>query len=570
MHDTCTLHVHVEGCSPYGFRLAGGNGQPVLITKLRPKSKGAAGGLLNGDIVLAINGHNCNDVSYERLTSLVEHSGHSLDLNIMRIKQTSANYKESVSRDTLLESHDWLDSIFSNNVEYNDLMSSSRSAIFTSPTPPPVPPLPRDTGGSCNQRGFSPRSAGRVHPYNIPTGAGPLTQQELRSPKELLSNERRPSVVNCSNQQGVDVTWNPRNKLVTMSLDLLATAPLATAPPERHRSESFILINSPPPPTEKHRTQHTWQLTTPQTQQPIYQATVTSWQSSPYPPHLPAADLPPDVLKIITPSSTANGNIAPPAQLGNKKLFADSSFYDDPSHNYPTVEQQIKMAHQVAHSLTAPANRSARGYEMFMKRRAKSGEWTAAGNDTDADMPLLPTPPRIATTAAQYYFNTPYIPTTVTDEQANAMSSDEYERVRLFDENSTIQTAAPQVCFSIAQNLRELNDKGARMFAKRRAKVDKWTLENTRPDSDAMQRIVSQAATNNIVSSAGSAGSGGSSMLANSCRLGDVLNVQNAARMTPWDAVITYGNVEPAFEHLNKVNLSQHHKQQNSRSETVC
>jgi len=56
--------------------------------------------------------------------------------------------------------------------------------------------------------------------------------------------------------------------------------------------------------------------------------------------------------------------------------YADSSFYDDQSQIYPTVEEQMRMARRVAQSLTSPANRHTRGHRMFMKRREKSVEWT--------------------------------------------------------------------------------------------------------------------------------------------------------------------------------------------------
>ena len=57
------------------------------------------------------------------------------------------------------------------------------------------------------------------------------------------------------------------------------------------------------------------------------------------------------------------------------KIFADSSFYDDPNQKYPTIEEQIKMARRVAQSLTAATNVSARGQRMFLRRREKADRW---------------------------------------------------------------------------------------------------------------------------------------------------------------------------------------------------
>ena len=56
--------------------------------------------------------------------------------------------------------------------------------------------------------------------------------------------------------------------------------------------------------------------------------------------------------------------------------YGDSSFYDDDTQIYPTVEEQMKMARRIAQSLTSPANRNTRGQRMFLKRRERSVDWT--------------------------------------------------------------------------------------------------------------------------------------------------------------------------------------------------
>jgi len=56
-------------------------------------------------------------------------------------------------------------------------------------------------------------------------------------------------------------------------------------------------------------------------------------------------------------------------------MFADSSFYEDAEQKYPTIEQQIKMARQVAHLLTSPSGPSGRGQQMFLKRQQMSSQW---------------------------------------------------------------------------------------------------------------------------------------------------------------------------------------------------
>jgi hypothetical protein len=66
-------------------------------------------------------------------------------------------------------------------------------------------------------------------------------------------------------------------------------------------------------------------------------------------------------------------------ELGRrKKIFADSSFYDEPEHKYPTIKEQIKMAQRVAHSLTAASNVKARGQRMFLRRRERADKWVVS------------------------------------------------------------------------------------------------------------------------------------------------------------------------------------------------
>ena len=55
-----------------------------VVLQLRPKSKAAMAGMMQGDIVVAVNGYNCDEVSHDRLTSLVEHAGHYLDIDVWR------------------------------------------------------------------------------------------------------------------------------------------------------------------------------------------------------------------------------------------------------------------------------------------------------------------------------------------------------------------------------------------------------------------------------------------------------------------------------------------------------
>jgi len=181
--------------------------------------------------------------------------------------------------------------------------------------------------------------------------------------------------------------------------------------------------------------------------------------------------------------------------------YADSSFFEDDSHSYPTVEEQMRMARQVAQSLTAPANQATRGHRMFMKRKERSVNWTVDESnrmrrpslDLSEDLYYNPTPrkatatwkpkPHDLTVAAAACLSpipqlfAPRVPP-ASEDKAKYMTADEFERMRLFEDKTTHDTVAPQLCFNLAADLRESTSKGGQMFARRRAKADQWTVEN--------------------------------------------------------------------------------------------
>lgn len=206
------------------------------------------------------------------------------------------------------------------------------------------------------------------------------------------------------------------------------------------------------------------------------------------------------------------------------------------------------MARKVALSLMAPVNQSTRGQRMFMKCKEKlqtDDDVTNSVNATPWKSPP-PAPPLSLYSAASV------IPL---DKDDTAMSADEFERVRMFAQKSTHDTVAPQVCFSLANDLRHSNSKGGRMFAKRRAKAEQWTIENQpqqhQQPEKIMDKICTQYAMNQMLkmpppASAARKGGGDAESPLVIPRLGDIPR----ARITPWDAAAEYGNIEPAFEHL--------------------
>lgn len=548
---------------------------------------------MEGDEILAVNGCSCKDVSYERIIGLVEHAGHFLDLDVVR--RAPAPPPGAGSRDRKW-SYDRLD----------DVIASPTSLAARRRMSSPIP----DYDNVFERRAVT----GAKHsPFVFDRQPARPAVRDVRA--AAASPPRR------SNNENVSVVWNA-DKSITMSLALpddvdskenrQPAKQQQQQQPRRHRNESFLILGSPSPARvispspSRSLTHQVWtpRPATPPAPQHTERSAADLWLSRPTPALQPASPpastdlskfgpLPPAVLKIISPPSDDESlDSLSPTHLAKRKKYADSSFYDDQSQNYPTVEEQMKMARRVAQSLTAPANRNTRGQRMFMKRKEKSVDWTV--DETNRRRPSVdvvsedlyynpapwkataiwkPTPHDVWTAAAvalspipQLF--APRVPPASSAEKAKYMSADEFERMRLFEDKSTHDTVPPQLCFNLAADLRQSASKGGRMFAKRRAKADQWTVENSpRPPVQ-----VSKPVSSSIIPARRSTEPDYDD-LAWPAGTPDL----RRAAMSPWEAAAKFGYVEPAFEHLQHQKstsipyppTSQHQRNQLSSTSTL-
>lgn len=262
-------------------------------------------------------------------------------------------------------------------------------------------------------------------------------------------------------------------------------------------------------------------------------------------------------------SSEGSGTDSP---RGKKKIFADSAFYDDPQHKYPTIEEQIKMARKVALSLTSPANKRARGHQMFNKRREKSDTWSA-GMDMDEEVYYNPDPwsnrsgPHTWQPDPVRSYPSPSAPTPLPpsnidrwmapsykdygakeEKTPGSLSAEEFERMRLYEQKTLHNTVSPQLCFNLANDLRNAKGKAGQMFAKRRARADEHVIDESNvrggPDPNIMAKLLE----------------GRAPAPAPKADLTD--NKKNEVyfkpEVSPWEAAAVGGTVDTAFNHLNK------------------
>ena len=290
-----------------------------------------------------------------------------------------------------------------------------------------------------------------------------------------------------------------------------------------------------------------------------------------------------------------------------EKVYADSAFFDDPEHKYPTIEEQIKMARKVALSLESPANKKARGHKMFIKRKQKAYRWVAgadgmegsfqevtSGDEADEkyyhpdpwkstghtwqpptapsgrpQMPPsgIPAPPPLNNfNWNKPVYKAPTLNFTGTEkekeEKSKAMSQDEFERMRMFEQKVQHNKVSPSVSFKIAEDLHNLKGKGAKLFAKRKAKAESWVVEDKTDHTDGDSRrkdpaFLMKVTGGNLAGMMPGMVPGGveveSPPAAPSApsrpRLQEMIDPPKPA-LTPWDAAAR-GDMNKAFDHLD-------------------
>lgn len=223
--------------------------------------------------------------------------------------------------------------------------------------------------------------------------------------------------------------------------------------------------------------------------------------------------------------------------MPKKKTFVDSTFYADPEGKYPTLEEQVSLAKTVAQSVMLPQNVESRGHRMFVRMRQRARAWTIGATQEElvaalAELDLshadtirfyqenpwaarlkhgggqqhlqdeggrdVPLPPLTVHSSALF---APNLKASMTPEQIDALSADEYERVVVLQEAEKLQVKPSSssssskqqpVCFRFSDDLRQMKGKGARLFAARQAKAESWaTSDGSSPSGPgAEDRVV--------------------------------------------------------------------------------
>lgn len=393
-------HIEISGPGPYGFRLYGGEGDPFVVAKLRAKSKAQKAGIVEGDIIIGINGQTCQNISHAVAMDLLEKTTDTLKLIVLRgcakDEQTiSAGYQtaslqlRSVSPNVLIE--------LSNQSTSNSLPTyqtkSLQEPVFES-----NPDVSYKIEEQTLYEGDTTRKVtteSKTEQWGGTTVTSVKTHEITKTPWKESSDDQQKiissfqvSSVNGTNP--ASAVWVPGSRSIaheqTFNVDNSVRIKDVESKRENVRLSSFHARATNKPQTSTSKSSSGFKVSKtpakPWVWQPSFKPVLPQRQPSPgfqldsqdqllnvrSPESFHSedrnkeestsskrdqTDLPNHLLRILTEESNDYETMK-----RKKKIFADSSFYDDPKHRYPTIEEQIKMARKVAMSLTAPDRKS--------------------------------------------------------------------------------------------------------------------------------------------------------------------------------------------------------------------
>lgn len=532
--------VVLRGGAPWGFRLAGGGQIPVYIAKVRSRSKAALGGLAAGDSIISTNGLSAFQQSLREINDIIDtirdqlvlevqsttsgtrgyrlDSGSSVDTRenspirplITRITtqpkqmdyyqyssaRTTPTYPSYTNYSDQSTQH-YTDSY--GRVTTNPLPSLFRTATITTNSPSTPVAKARvqqfsnyrpTTSHSTNSTYDTPRN------YNDPLTSGYASDtNELRRSsisirptngnniRSFIQSSQPKVTVRTEQNYFSDsecVTSGPRYYKISRQVNTIRRPSNIVLPIRSMTSKAYEqYIPSPEQPKVQPKQQpfdvYRYQQERERQEQLQRQAAANRYNPPP---------------KLSFPTQTINnheiGAELLKSPITNKKRYADSTFFNTAYNTYPTIEEQKKMAHQIA-AILEGGDPSQKVATKFEKQRQRAEKYTL-DSETNHYRPLRPLQTNESSYSSQQqqtYYNTSNIPNCVKNSLEEAQyinplryvgAPEEFKQIHM-QEHVTHTNIPPQVSMNLAADLNFNLGKGAALFQKRKARADKWVID---------------------------------------------------------------------------------------------
>ncbi|CAF2053351.1 unnamed protein product [Rotaria magnacalcarata] len=171
--------------------------------------------------------------------------------------------------------------------------------------------------------------------------------------------------------------------------------------------------------------------------------------------------------------------------IANKKRYADSSFFHTPYNTYPTIEEQKKLARKIA-TILEGGDPTQKGATKFEKQRQRAEKYSI-----ECESPFKMTTTNNYRPLHQLhqnettYYDSPDVPECIKHSLHEAQHTntlryvgapDEFKQVHM-QEHVTHTMIPPQIAMSIVSDLNHNRGKGAALFQKRKARSEKWVID---------------------------------------------------------------------------------------------
>ncbi|XP_076327125.1 uncharacterized protein LOC143234015 isoform X1 [Tachypleus tridentatus] len=178
--------------------------------------------------------------------------------------------------------------------------------------------------------------------------------------------------------------------------------------------------------------------------------------------------------------------------LISEKIYSSSSFYEDSSGSYPTVEEQVGLCRRIADSISTDTNQKSRSAKLFNRRVENSKKWVH-GDQAEEHEPherktlkeqvcaeKTKVEPSMSGALSTTYIKSSDSPTKLKLILDPRHLQDVHQLRKEGQNINEHNVISPDVCLGLVKDLKSPVGKGASMFAKRRQKSEKWVVDENK------------------------------------------------------------------------------------------